>query len=273
MHPPIANSAYGGSTGAAPVLEVRDLSFAYELGRPVVESLSATLLPGRICALLGPNAVGKTTLLRLIMGHLEPSSGSVAVAGMAVRRVHSGLRAAMISYVPQRGAVSFAFTVQQVVQMGRYALRRDDAAVERAIAAADLLEQRHRVYHELSAGQQQRVLLARAMAQSCGDGQVMLLDEPGSMMDLWHVHRMMQTLHDLSRQGMAVLVVLHDLNLAARYADEVWLLDQRRLVAAGPWRQVLVPKILEPVYRVGLSPLTRPGTDRPVFFVEPSDRL
>jgi iron complex transport system ATP-binding protein len=129
------------------------------------------------------------------------------------------------------------------------------------------------VYHELSAGQQQRVLLARAMAQSAGHGCVMLLDEPGSMMDLYHAHRMMSTLGDLAAAGLTVLVVLHDLNLAARYADVVWLMHQGRLLASGPWDQVLVPALLEPVYRVRLTPLQLAGEARPVFFVAPADTI
>ena len=254
-------------------LALDDVSFGYEPGSPVLEQVTAELAPGRVCALIGPNAVGKTTLLRLILGQFTPWSGRIELGGRRTGLMSPGQRAAVVSYVPQRGLVSFSFTVAQVVSMGRHALSRDAAAVDRALALNDLEAHRHRVYHELSAGQQQRVLLARAMAQSAGCGRVMLLDEPGSMMDLFHTHRMMGLLGELAAAGLAVLVVLHDLNLAARYADVVWLLDRGRLVAAGAWDQVLVPALLEPVYRVRLTPMEPEGQRRPMFFAAPSDTM
>ena len=96
----------------------------------------------------------------------------------------------------------------------------------------------------------------------------MLLDEPASAMDLLHIHQTMRRLRELTEQGLAVLVVLHDLNLAARYADTVWLLDRGHLVASGPWPQVLVPAVLEPVYRVKLTPVAGGDQDRPMFSVD-----
>jgi iron complex transport system ATP-binding protein len=255
---------------------VRDLCFAYEPGQPVIEGLTAELRAGRLCALIGPNAAGKSTLLRLLLGQLEPASGSVAHLGRPVAALKPAERAARISYVPQRAGVSFAYTVQQVVAMGRFALPDDPAAVARAMQRCDVTELGQRVYAQLSVGQQQRVILARAMAQASGGGtgvghghaKVMLLDEPVSAMDLWHIHQTMRLLVELTRGGMALLVVLHDLNLAARYADEVWLIDGGALVAAGPWDQVLSPPVLEPVYRVRLSRMTPPGSQRPVFLVD-----
>jgi len=249
------------------------VSFGYEPGTSVLAGVTASLPPGRLCALIGPNAVGKTTLLRLILGQLEMWSGRIDLDGRGTHLMAAGERAAMVSYVPQQGLVSFSFTVEQVVSMGRHALGRDPQAVEKALDLADLQTHRARVYHELSAGQQQRVMLARAVAQSVGRGRLMLLDEPASMMDLYHAHQMMRTLANLAASGMTVLVVLHDLNLAARYADLVWLMDNGRLAAAGPWQDVLTPELLDPIYRVQLTPLHAKGRTRPVFFVEPSDRM
>jgi len=103
---------------------------------------------------------------------------------------------------------------------------------------------------------------------------VMLLDEPGSAMDLWHVHQMMGMLAGFARRGLAVLIVLHDLNLAARYADEVWLMQRGKLVASGTWNEVLRPDVLEPVYRVSLTAVASPGNaGRPVFVAEPAGTL
>lgn len=157
--------------------------------------------------------------------------------------------------------------------MGRFALSANPKAIEQAILACDLEGLRSRIYSELSAGQQQRVLIARAMAQATGAGRVMLLDEPISSMDLYHVQRTMITLTNLARSGLAILVVLHDLNLAARYADDVWLMHEGQLAATGPWSQVLQPQMLEPVYGVKIRALTTTHTDRPIFFVESNDTL
>ncbi len=250
-----------------------NVTFGYEPGTPVLQRFTAQLKPGRICALIGPNAAGKTTLLRLLLGQLAPWSGNIRLGDRDVRRMEARGRAALMSYVPQHGSVSFAFTVEQVVLMGRYALTADAEAVAQALEACDLTPLRQRVFGTLSAGQQQRVLLARALVQSTGRGQVMLLDEPVSALDLWHVHQTMGRLRQCATRGLAVLVVLHDLNLAARYADDVWLVHEGRMAAAGEWRAVLTPAVLEPIYRVGMRVLTPDDHGRPVFIVDPPDTL
>lgn len=262
---------FASSTSAGdpnPVLEVSGLSFGYAPAQPLMENVAVTLQPGRLCVVLGPNAAGKSTLLKLLMGQLKPWQGNVRLAGRDVMAMPASMRAGWMSYVPQRGGTSFAYTVQQVVEMGRFALPRQESAIQQAIHACDLADLTHRVYSELSVGQQQRVLLARAMAQSAGQGKLMLLDEPGSAMDLRHIHGMMHTLTQLASRGLAVLVVLHDLNIAARYADEIWLMDQGRMVAAGPWREVLEPGLLSRVYQMKLAMLELENHARPVFTAE-----
>ena len=247
--------------------------FGYEPGEAVVSDLSAELPAGRLCCLIGPNAAGKTTLLRLMLGQLSPWSGQVSLDDVAVSDLDAGERARRISYVPQRGGVAFAFTVRQVVQMGRFAGGHDDDAIDAALDACDVGGVQHRLFTHLSGGQQQRVLIARAIAQSHATGRVMLLDEPGSSLDLWHVHHLMRLLREQAARGLAVLAVLHDLNLAAKYADDVWLMDDGQLRAAGPWDAVLRREVLEPVYGVSLRPLGAEGGGRPVFEVSPSDTL
>ncbi len=288
---------------AAPVAALRGVTFGYQPGVPVIRSVTALLQPGRVCALIGPNAAGKSTLLKLMLGQLDPWQGTAELAGQPVAALNPMQRAALASYVPQKGAVSFAFTVRQVVAMGRHALGESDAAIDHALAMCDLSDLCDRVFAHLSGGQQQRVLLARAVAQSAGTGRVMLLDEPASGMDLWHVHQTMRLLTQLAHAdtshrgsqepkssgepgGPGVLVVLHDVNLAARYADDVWLMDFGGLVAAGPWQQVMQPKLLETVYGVRFLPMqppSKPSTDipadgtppseRPVFWIDPADTI
>lgn len=250
---------------STPLLEVRGLSFGYAPHQPLMQNIAAQLQPGRLCVVLGPNAAGKSTLLKLLLGELKPWEGSVRLAGRDVLALSASTRAATVSYVPQRGGTSFAFTVQQVVEMGRFALPRQPEAIQQAIEDCDLSDLTHRIYSELSVGQQQRVLLARAMAQAAGQGKLMLLDEPGSAMDLRHIHGMMHTLTRLAARGLAVLVVLHDLNIAARYADEIWLMDRGKMVAAGPWQDVLEPRLLSAVYQMELVKLELENHPRPVF--------
>jgi len=224
-------------------------------------------MPGRLTALVGPNAAGKTTLLRLMLGLLRPWSGSVQLGGLEVTSLSPRIRSRWVSYVPQKAGVRFAFTARQVIAMGAHAQgAAGEEAIEQAIVELALAELADRVYNELSGGQQQRVMIARAQVQSAGGGRVMLLDEPGSHLDLHHRHSTMQRLRTLSARGLAVLVVLHDLDLAMRYADDAWLMDAGRLVAAGAWDRVLTPQLLEPVYGLGLQALDAGGA-RPVLTV------
>lgn len=251
-----------------PALSIDNVTFGYEKGQSVLRGVWAELGRGRLCALIGPNAAGKTTLMRVMLGQLRPTSGVVRLDGQDVAAMSASHRAAVMSYVPQRGSVSFAFTVRQVIEMGRFASGDDVAAVNHAIKACDLEDVQYRVFGQLSGGQQQRVMLARALAQVHGRGVAMLLDEPGSHMDLWHVHSTMRLLRQCAQQGLAVLVVLHDLNLAAAYADEVWLMQQGRLVAQGGWAQMMQPQLLEPIYRVRLRSVPSGYDDRQALIVE-----
>ena len=253
-----------------PVISLDQVRFGYDVAA-VVDGVSVQLRPGKVTALVGPNAAGKTTLMRLMLGLLRPWSGTVAMDGKEVGGLSPALRARQLSYVPQRPGVRFAFTVRQVVAMGAHGLARRVAEpfVDRAIEQAGLDDVAHRVMMELSGGQQQRVLLARAEVQSASAGRAMLLDEPGSHLDLQHRHAMMQRLRALAADGLAVLVVLHELDLAVRYADEAWLMDAGRLVSAGPWDKVLTPGVLGPVYGLGLEQIER-GGDRPILAVAPA---
>jgi iron complex transport system ATP-binding protein len=251
----------------AACLSIKDVDFAYGQ-RPVLRGISASLHAGRLTCLLGPNAAGKTTMMRLLLGQLEPTRGSVHIDGQPIASWSLPRRAAVVSYVPQRASVSFGYTVEQVVTMGRFALPGKPEVVARAMAQCELTDLRLRIFSQLSVGQQQRVLLARAMAQAADGGRVMLLDEPGSAMDILHVHQMMRQLRALADGGMAVLAIVHDLNLAARYADDVWLLNDGCMVADGRWDEVLTTAMLEPVYRVKLRALREKADHRPVFLVE-----
>ncbi len=241
------------------MLKLDGVTFAYggQGASPVLTAVDAELKPGRLTALLGPNAAGKTTLLKLMLGQLKPTQGQVTWKGQPVAGVSAATRARAVAYVPQRGSVSFGFTAREVVAMGGYARGAMDATalgVEAALSAVDLLDVADKVFGELSGGQQQRVVLARAAWQlaACADG-VWLLDEPTSQMDLRHAHSAMARLRDQAAAGAAVLAVMHDVNLASAYADEVWLMADGQMVASGSVEQVMQPEVLEPVYGVSLE--------------------
>jgi iron complex transport system ATP-binding protein len=253
-----------------PIISVQDVRFGYDVA-PVVDRVTANLQPGKVTALIGPNAAGKTTLMRLMLGLVRPWSGTVAMGERSVVDWGPAERARRLSYVPQRPGVRFAFTVRQVIAMGAHRLsrRRVDSLVDGAIDRAELADVADRVLMELSGGQQQRVMLARAEVQSAAGGEAMLLDEPGSHLDLQHRHAMMHRLRDLAAGGLAVLVVLHELDLALRYADEAWLMDAGKIVAAGAWAQVITPQRLSRVYGLDLELIDR-GHNRPFLVV--SDR-
>jgi len=235
-----------------PIMQLDGVTFGYRRDQTVIDGVTIGVRRGKVTALIGPNGCGKTTLIKLMLGSVAPRAGEVRLGEQRLGRITAAERAAWLSYVPQRSAVVFAFTVHQLVSMSRYALDDDEAAIETAIQACDIGDIIDHSFAELSVGQQQRVLLARAMAQASGAGRIMLLDEPTSAMDLAHAHRTMARLEALAAKGLAVVVVLHDVNLAARYADDVWLMQGGRIVCDGPWSTVLHPSVLEPVYGVRL---------------------
>ncbi len=254
-------------SGAESIMRLRDLRFAYHRGRTVIGDISAAIEPGKLLALIGPNASGKTTLIKLMLGLLTPDRGQITIDRRPVRHVGLAQRAQWLSYVPNGSTITFTFTVGHVIAMGRYALPWRREAFEQVIDACELCDLIDCPYIELSAGQQQRVLLARALFQSFDGGRVMLLDEPTSAMDLEHVHRAMRLLRHRTERGLAVVAILHDLNLAAAYADTVWLLDRGTLAAEGTWDHVLDPTKLEKVYRTPIRRLNQPLPDhrRPTF--------
>lgn len=262
QHPsrtPIHRSNPAESQGKA-VWRLSNLRFAYRADQPVLRDVTGSPKPGRITALLGPNGSGKTTLLRVMLGLHPPQAGHIELLGRPLSQWTPAQQARRIALIPQRSSVRFAFTVREVVAMGRHALPTNAGAVADAIGRADLDELAETPVVELSAGQQQRVLLARAIAQMDGQGAGLLADEPVSAMDPKHALRAMARLRELAKQGLAVVVVLHDVNLALRFADDAWLLQAGRLFAQGPASSVLAPDNLRQAYGIDWSRHTASGS-------------
>lgn len=233
-------------------LQASNLSFAYGPCPGVLQGVSAAFEPGSVTAVLGPNGAGKSTLLRLLAGLLDPAQGQVTLAGKPVARMPEGERAGRIAYIPQRSEVAFAYTARQVVAFGRHALGAAPGAVDRAMDSAGVAPLAHRPYAELSVGQQQRVTLARALAQldgPPGPARALLADEPLAAMDPRHAADAAALLRRVASSGLIVVLVLHDMTAAPRIADRGLLLDQQGRVAAhGPIAHATDPATLERVF-------------------------
>lgn len=238
-------------------VEIRDLGHVFGRVR-ALWGLRAAAAPGRITAVIGPNAAGKTTLLRCVIGALRPTEGRALIDGEPAHRLRTAQLARRIAYVPQRSTVSAAFSVREVVALGRYALPTNRSRIETALEDLELVEIADRPYPALSVGQQQRATLARAVAQLEADGHL-VLDEPTSAMDLRHVRQALAVVRRLADEGACVLVAIHDLTLAAAIADDCWMLDEGRLVAAGPTPEVMQIDRLTDVFGVGFEWIERAG--------------
>jgi iron complex transport system ATP-binding protein len=253
------------------ILRADHLRFAYRPDRPVLQDVSLSLAPGRISILLGPNGSGKSTLLRLLLGHLPASAGTIAWDAKPLRTLRPNELARLVAYLPQSPAYEPGQTVAEVLRIGRtpylgpfgtesprdLQVVRDTADL---LQFTDLLD---RPVDELSGGQRQRVFLGRALAQ---EPRAFLLDEPNTFLDLRHQANLWQLLRRLARErNLAILAASHDLNLSAAFADELLLLHDGRLTAAGPPADVLRPDLLSRAYGLDISRLDRPGKTPVVF--------
>jgi iron complex transport system ATP-binding protein len=223
-------------------------------GCPVVDNLSFQAAPGTVTALIGPNGAGKSTALKAILG-LLPASGEVVVGGRNLATLTPRERARELGYVPQRSGINVAMSARNVVAQARFAhqgaLARlgtaDAAAIDQALVRTDAAQFAERPFTQLSAGEQQRVLLARALAAGAG---AILLDEPTAALDVGHALALLDLLRELAGEGRTVVVVLHDLDQVARIADQVVLLDRGQTCARGTPGEVLTAAALQPVFGV-----------------------
>ncbi|WP_058626730.1 heme ABC transporter ATP-binding protein [Microbacterium testaceum] len=234
-----------------PVLRARGIS-AEIGGRRVLDDVDLDLAAGEMVVLVGPNGAGKSTLLSVLAGDRTPATGSVELDGAVLDSWPVAERARRRSVLTQSNEVSFPFVVRDVVRMGRApwrrhpAAERDDDAVADALVAGEVEAFADRAVTGLSGGERARAAFARSYAQECA---IALLDEPTASLDIRHQHRVLARTRDRVNAGGAAIVVLHDLGLAAAYADRVVLLENGRVVAVGPPRDVLEPELLTRVYR------------------------
>jgi iron complex transport system ATP-binding protein len=242
----------------------------------LVDQIDLSTAPGEILGVVGPNGAGKTTLLRILAGDLVPTTGNAWVNEVDASRSTPQHLAQLRAYLGPEGVSQNPFTVRDVVTMGRHPHRRatiepaaHEAIVESAMEQTDVIHLAARAMNSLSTGEQQRVGLARVVAQ---ETPVLLLDEPTSALDIGHQEKVMQMLRSLARQGTAIVAILHDLNLAAAHTDHIMLLDVGRTVALGRPSEVLTSDSLSSVYRQPMLVVAHPHRDCPlVLTIDPAD--
>jgi iron complex transport system ATP-binding protein len=240
-------------------------------GRLVLRGVTFSLEAGCVLAMIGPNGAGKSTLIRVISGTLPAAEGSVRIEGHDLASLRPRERASRLAVVPQARNLPPAFTVWETVLLGRtphlnwlgQTSTQDEQLAVQAMQRTDTLGLTDRRMGELSGGEQQRVLLARALAQSwpvrrpgvaAQTGSLLLLDEPAAHLDLHYQVSLLDLVRDLAREdGYAVLLALHDLNLVARYADRVALLDHGEFLACGAPDEVLETDLLSRTFQVPLQ--------------------
>jgi iron complex transport system ATP-binding protein len=239
--------------------------------RASVADLSLQLQPGEIAAILGPNGAGKSTFLRALNGALKPAKGAIMFEGRSIASYPRRSIARHIAVVAQEAELRFPFTVFEFVLGGRYAWAsagnwgwetdRDVEVVQNVLKEAELSELQHRSMSELSGGERQRAVLARALAT---EARVLLLDEPTANLDLSHQATILQLVRNrCEEQGVAAVVITHDINLASEFSSKVLLMKNGRSVAVGQAREVLRPELLKEVFAVDVLVDAHPVTGVP----------
>ncbi|WP_132255869.1 ABC transporter ATP-binding protein [Methylobacterium segetis] len=240
-----------------PLLRVEDLAFGYG-ARIVGAGVGFAVFPGEVLCLLGPNGCGKTTLFKTLLGLLPARAGRVLVEGESVARWPRARLARTIAYVPQAHAALFPFSVREVVLMGRASRMRpfaspgraDHAAAEAALAALGIGHLAERVYTEISGGERQLALIARALA---GEPRLLVMDEPTASLDFGNQARVLGQIRRLSARGLGVVLSTHDPGHAFLCADRVALLREGALAGLGAPAEILTPESLERLYGVPVA--------------------
>lgn len=223
--------------------------------KPILHRLSGTFAAGQMIGIIGPNGSGKSTLLKTIAGIYRHHAGSLTFDGRSATTLSRKEMAKIVSYVPQETVLTVDFTVRQIVQMGRHVHQtlfsrpstHDEELVTDALRRTNCLHLETKQVQQLSGGQRQLVIIAKALAQ---ETPVLLLDEPIAALDIYYQLHILNMLAELKQQGKTIIIVLHDLNLAARFCDSLLLLHHGRVQQFDTTAKVLTPEQLKAVYRV-----------------------
>lgn len=256
-------------TAHPPVLRAEALSLGYD-DRTIVEGLDLEVMPGKVTVIVGANACGKSTLLRGIARLMRPSAGAVTLDGDDIHRMPTRQVATRIGLLPQSPIAPDGITVRELVSRGRYPHQKlfrawttdDDRIVDRALSDTDTQGLAETDVDSLSGGQRQRVWVAMSLAQQPG---ILLLDEPTTFLDIAHALDVLDLVARVNReQGTTVAMVLHDLGLAARYADELVVMSAGRIIASGDPRTVLTPDTVRRAFGIEAVVVDDPVTGTPL---------
>jgi iron-chelate-transporting ATPase len=256
-----------------PMFELSQIAFAVP-GRQLLQPLDLALAPRRVTGLIGHNGSGKSTLLKILARQQPPSAGTARFEGKPLRDWADRAFARKVAYLPQQPPAAAGLLVKELVALGRYpwhgALGRfgaaDRAKVAEAIELTDIAPFADRLVDTLSGGERQRVWLAMLVAQ---DAECLLLDEPISALDVAHQIEVLSLVHRLSQsKGLGVVVVLHDVNMAARFCDDIIALHSGRLIARGAPAAILRPDRLQAIYGIPMGVLANPAGGPPISYVQ-----
>lgn len=249
-------------------IEAKEISFAYDKGRPICSHFSFSIRQGKMTAILGPNGCGKTTLLKLICRLLKPQQGEIYIEGNPIQSLNTKMLAQKITYVPQEISPLFSLSVIDFVLMGRapylkgfsFPARTDEQIAEESLSHVGLLAYKDRELQTLSAGEKQRALIAKALTQSTP---LLLLDEPTAHLDLKYQIETLSLLKSLQKKkDLTCLIVLHDLQLASEWSDEVILIQNESIFAQGAAKEVLTEKNILQVFGIPVAIDENPYTQR-----------
>ena len=234
------------------------------------------VLAGEFRAILGPNGSGKSTFLRLVSGFLKPQAGSVRINDIPLHQLQRRDIARLMAYLPTETNSEFDYLAEQIVAMGRYAYlalggflsTHDRDIIRSAMEITDTLPLSGRKISCLSNGERQRVFLASVLAQ---EPSVILLDEPANGLDIHHQIKLFRIMSNLTRQGKTVLMVLHDINMASLYCDQISLFHNGRVLATGTPKETVCPRYLSEIYGDDILFVDHPSTGRPMIFPKGSE--
>ncbi len=258
------------------MISVRNLEFTVA-GKRLIHDISFDLNAGEVLAVCGPNGAGKSTLLKCLASQVNPTAGTIMVGNSSLTELTPKTTAKWRAVLPQSGAIPFDFSAREIVLLGRsphsdtLSTRRDHEIADEAMASTDTSHLAQRTVTTLSGGELQRIHLARVLAQIHDPvpdpGRLLLLDEPTSALDLRHQEDLLQIARNRAAHDTAVFIILHDLNLAARYADRIFILHEGTTGALGTPHEVLTTELLAKVFRVEARILNHPDGQHPLVAV------
>ena len=258
-----------------PLLDIKHLSVTrpgrQQIQHLLLDNINCSVEAGEILSIIGPNGAGKSTLIKALAGDIS-YSGDISINGLARSATE---RARQLAILPQLSLLNFPYRVSEVVNLARIphctGRQRDDEIIDQALALMDIRFLKHRLYPELSGGEKQRVQIARALAQiwdeqdAANGTRILLLDEPTNSLDFGHQHELMSVIRSLAEQKVAVVMVLHDINLAAQYSDSILALLCSQQVAHGGVEHVITSHNMQRLFGINAEVITHPNTDKPVL--------